>query len=440
MAASTTPATLEGTHIFGYLLEKAQTLDERYSLLEGASTTASTVLEKYPSIATKAGETYEMAKTLVPDDYKTSVEKAEKELCALDKAALTSHAQTLDSRIQEGTAALMKAAEDKRRELVDNVVSAASERAIHGISFVDSGIDLVESTVDYVLPEEQQQDASAKSDTRVRSLTPTEDKPEKPQSNNAPPSEHVQYVAQKAYRTSKKAQRRLQKKAFEGLKDLRLRSQTIGAVDLIQYNRFLDLDTLMEGAAAVSKDVQQVVEGTRGLGEALVTDTFGKAIKAYEVIEGELVVAAKPVWDNLEGKAENGIAKINTVVVEPAKEFYTTVVLEFLNNPTNSAKEFKAKVEDAVGAEWTKALEEPTMALWESMKLMYASAPGDVDTLVANVGARLYEAWGQNVEVEVENKPISRSNSMADLATQDAGFPFRRISPDEKSKNATNLQ
>jgi len=139
------------------------------------------------------------------------------------------------------------------------------------------------------------------------------------------------------------------------------------------------------------------VEGARDFGGALVTDAIGKATKVYEVVEGEIVVAVKPVWQKLEGKAGNSVAKINAVA-QPAREFYTTVVAEFLNNPAQAAKEFIANVEAAIGPEWTKALEEPTIELWGTMKAIYALAPGDVETLIANVGKCLNDAWAEKSE------------------------------------------
>jgi predicted dinucleotide-utilizing enzyme len=437
------------TPIFEFLLEKAQGVNDRYALVEGANG----VLARYPTLATKAGETYELAKAYVPQEYAKTVDIYEKELCALNKDTLTTHAQTLDSSIhcvlqtaqekkqqlvdnvQEKKQQLVDNVQEKKKQLVDNVqetkeqlVTAATERAISGIDYVSNGIDYVDSTVDYVLTEEEAaKEGKPSTDTALSA-------PEKPQSGKVDPSEHVQYVAQKAMFMSKKAQRRLQKKAFEGLSDLRLRSQAIGAVDLIQYNRFLDIDTVMEGATAVSKDVQQFSEGTRGFGEVIVSESIERALKVYEGIEGELVVAVKPVLANLEGKAGDSIAKINEVVVEPAKSFYTTVVQEFLNNPSAAFQDFKSNVIKAVGPEWSKALEVPTMELWESMKAVYGSAPGNVEALIASVGKRLSDAWGgENTENgETATKPLARSNSTAqltDLANQNDGFPFQKIVP-----------
>jgi hypothetical protein len=460
-----TPTNVAATPaIFGFLLEKAQDVNARYALVENANGVLENVNQRYPTLAVKAGETYSLAKTYVPEEFHERVESYEKEICGLkNKENLSLHAQNLDSTIhstiqvaqvktqqvvdnvqekrqqvvdnvqektqqlvdnvQEKTQQLVVNVQEKRQQLVDNVVSVANEQAITGMSLVATGIDMVDSTVDYVdstvdsfLPEEDAVDAEEKPVADTASPLP-----EKQQSVIAP-SEHITYVAQKAMVMSKKAQRRLQKKALEGLKDLRLRTQAIGAVDLIQYNRFLDIDTVMEGAAAVSKDVKQFAEGTRGLGEVLMAETIGKAVKVYEDLEGELVVAVKPVWENLEGK-------INAVVVEPAREFYTTVVQEFLNNPTAAFKDFKASVEKAVGEKWTEALEEPTMELWGSMKGAYGNAPGNVEAIVANVGKRLSEAWGQTGTAA---KPMSRSDStarLADLATHNDGFPFQKIVP-----------
>lgn len=437
--------------IFEYLLAKAQVVNDRYALTPAILEGANGVLARYPTLATKAGETYQLVKAYVPQDYAETVVCCENELCALNKDTLVSHAQSLDSSIhcalqtaqeksqqlvytaQEKREQLVQTAQEKRQQLVHTVqekgqqlVTVATERAISGIDYVSNAIDYVDSTVDFVLPEKPQEPALSA--------------PEKPQPGNVNTSEHVQYVARKALFMSKKAQRRLEKKAFEGLNDLRLRTQTVGAVDLIQYNRFLDIDTVMQGAAAVKKDVQQLAEGTRGLGEVLVSESIGRALKVYKGIEGEVVVVVKPILANIEDRAGDGIATINKVVVkvvvEPAKSFYTTVVQEFLNNPSAAFHDFKNNVVKAVGPEWTKALEVPTMELWESMKAIYETAPGDAEKLIASVGKRLSEIWGRETaeDGEIATKPLARCTSTSklnDLTNHNDGFPFQKIVPRE---------
>jgi hypothetical protein len=365
-AATTTPeATSTGNVKFiGMIWETIQVYDEHYKLVDGASSLASDVLKKYPSILTTAESSYQLAKAkLVPESYQETVETVEKEILGLDKKSLSTHAERLDSKIETTLKAVQgggQAIQEKFAETREKIVNAANEKAMYGLETVESGID-------YVLPDsEDATDAS---------------------SQQQPGEAANQPLVNKALGISKKAQRKLRKKALEGLTDLRFRPEQLsGAVDLIQYNRFLDVRSVMGKHAGAAKTV-----------------LHDEAVKAWKVLESsEIVVKVKPVLDNLEGKADGALAKIKTVIVEPAREFYTTVVIQFVNDPSQAAKEFRSNVEKAVGPEWTKSLETPTMELWETMTELYqkmekppagAGVEAWKQTLVANVGILLETAW-----------------------------------------------
>jgi hypothetical protein len=336
---TTEDATAAGSQIIGRLLETIQVYDEHYKLVDGASSIASDVLEKYPSIFTTAESSYQLAKAkLVPESYQETVDTVEKEIRTLDKEKISAHAQSLDAKISETLQAVQEskqAVQDRIAETQDKIVNAASEKAMYGLETVESGID-------YVLP-----DGEAVDDAEATAQPPAAVEGEATASS--------QPLINKAMGISKKAQRKLQKKALAGLTDLRFRPEQLSeAVDLIQYNRFLDVRSVMEEQAGAVKTV---------LDEKLVA--------GWEVLESsEFVVRVKPVLNNLEGKAGDALAKIQSVIVEPARDFYTTVVVEFVNDPSQAAKEFRANVEKAVGPEWTKSLvRKETILSWCSESL-----------------------------------------------------------------------
>jgi hypothetical protein len=128
-----------------------------------------------------------------------------KELCALNKDTLVTHAQSLDISIhcafqtaqeksqqlvhtpQEEREQLVQTAQKKRQQIVHNVQEkrpqlmtvATTERAISGIDYISNAIDYVDSTVDFVLHKKLLEPQSARETAGKPVAEPALSAPEK---------------------------------------------------------------------------------------------------------------------------------------------------------------------------------------------------------------------------------------------------------------------
>jgi len=286
------------------------------------------------------------------------VDSIEGELLAMDADTFEKHVDTIDSKIND----TYHQCESTTREYVNGAIRKASDSA-------ESGLQYAEDSLDYVLS------PSGETDTDEVADGLDLDK----EADAALQTDKLQIVAHKAARLSKKAQRRLQKRVLQGLNSLKLRQGHLleETVDLIQYNRFLDVDAVRKQAGEASKVV----------GDAITTQ--------LDVVDGMVV---QPVVQ----LTEKAAGVVQDQVVQPAKEFYTVVVVEFLNNPSQSTQEFLNTMQTKLGSEWSAQLEEPTERLrvalsgtWGHVKEVGLDYRESVEVTILDLVEKLQKGWDE---------------------------------------------
>jgi len=354
----------ERSQLLKLFVAAVQDYDAHYCVTETVWDRASQLKEGHPdtvdAVLTRAQDTYQTMKAVLPESYQKQVATIEGELLTMDAAKFDCHVDRLDCKINDTYVHLEGAA----KGYVNGAIDKASTSA-------ESGLRYAEDSLDYVLAPSGETDSDEAIDGLDLNAPVKAD-------STALQTEKLHVVAHKAARLSKKAQKRLQKRVMRGMSDLKLRQgNLLDAVDLIQYNRFLDVDAVRKQAG----------EATKVVGDVITTQ--------LDVVDGMVVQPARQLTEKAAGVVQNQ-------VVQPAKEFYTVVVVEFLNNPTQTAQEFLQTMQTQLGSEWSSQLEEPTERLrarlavtWGHVKEIGLDYRESVEVTVLDMVEKLQKGWDE---------------------------------------------
>ncbi len=394
--AAPAPPKEDSAHLLGMFVATIQDYDAKYAVTATVWDRASQLKEGHPetveAMLNRAQGTYKTIKAVLPESLQEQVTIIEDELLKLDAATFDGHVHDLDRKLHDTYVHIEGAA----KEYVNSAIHKASTRA-------ESGLQYAEESLDYVLAPSGETDKDESVDDLDLNAA------EKKEGESTLQTDKLLVIAHKATRLSKKAQKRLQKRVLRGFSDLKLRQGRLldGTVDLIQYNRFLDVDAVRKKAGEATKAVgdaiitqldvvdDMVVQPARELTEKAAKAVGDAITMQLDVVDGMVVQPARELTEKAAGVVQKQ-------VVQPAKEFYTLVVVEFVNNPSQTTQEFLNTVQTKLGSEWSSQLEEPTERLragmadtWGHLKEVGLDYRESVEVTILDLVETLQKRWDE---------------------------------------------
>jgi hypothetical protein len=392
IVAAPAPPKEDSAHLLGMLVATIQDYDAKYAVTATVRDRASQLKEGHPetveAMLNRAQGTYKTIKAVLPESLQEQVASIEDELLKMDAAKFDGHVQDLDRKIHDTYVHIEGAA----KEYVNGAIDKASTRA-------ESGLQYAEESLDYVLAPSGETDKDESVDDLDLNAA------EKKEGESSLQTDKLRVIAHKATRLSKKAQKRLQKRVLRGFSDLKLRQGRLldGTVDLIQYNRFLDVDAVRKKAGEATKAVGDAITTQLDVVDGMVVQPARELTEKAAKAVGDVITTQLDVVDGMVVQPARELTeKVQKQVVQPAKEFYTLVVVEFVNNPSQTTQEFLKTMQTKLGSEWSSQLEEPTERLragmaetWGHLKEVGLDYRESVEVTILDLVETLQKRWDE---------------------------------------------